>query len=149
MSKQHCRMLQCRMPKRQHCRSNRQQSCLLLRQCCFDIVASVDRALDAESLRTDDRRRRQTPATVTRLPPTLYVIMSTRYLSQFTLTFTLITDMQADRWVGDRHGWRCIRMRWSILCNTRSYDEGRENRLQHGIHPTWIHRASHSSNGRQ
>ena len=58
MSKQHCRMLQCRMllrqsrtllrdccPKRQHCRSNRQQSCLLLRQCCFDIVASVDRAL--------------------------------------------------------------------------------------------------------
>ena len=59
MSKQHCRMLQCRMllrhccrfgnnvessvrlccPKRQHC------SCLLLRQCCFDIVASVDRAL--------------------------------------------------------------------------------------------------------
>ena len=38
-------------PKRQHCRSNRQQSCLqqsclLLRQCCFDIVASVDRALD-------------------------------------------------------------------------------------------------------
>jgi len=32
-------------PKRQHCRSNRQQSCLLLRQCCFDIVASVNRAL--------------------------------------------------------------------------------------------------------
>ena len=32
-------------PKRQHCRSNRQQSCLLLRQCCFDIVASVDRTL--------------------------------------------------------------------------------------------------------
>ena len=32
-------------PKRQHCRSNRQQSCLLLRQCRFDIVASVDRAL--------------------------------------------------------------------------------------------------------
>ena len=28
-----------------HCRSNMQQSCLLLRQCCFDIVASVDRAL--------------------------------------------------------------------------------------------------------
>ena len=65
MSKQHCRMLQCRMllrhccrfwqqyrsnvrlccQKRQHCRSNRQQSCLVLRQCCFDIVASVDRAL--------------------------------------------------------------------------------------------------------
>ena len=77
MSKQHCRMLQCRMllrqccrfwkqcrsnvllccQKRQQCRSNRQQSflsnacrsnrqlcCLLLRQCCFDIVASVDRA---------------------------------------------------------------------------------------------------------
>ena len=33
-------------PKRQHCRSNRQQSCLLLRQCCFDIVAGVDRALE-------------------------------------------------------------------------------------------------------
>ena len=32
-------------PKRQHCRSNRQQSCLLLRQCCFDFVPSVDRAL--------------------------------------------------------------------------------------------------------
>ena len=34
-------------PKRQHCRSNRQQSCLLLRQCCFDIIASVDRALQS------------------------------------------------------------------------------------------------------
>ena len=31
-------------PKQQHCRSNSQQSCLLLRQCCLDIVASVDRA---------------------------------------------------------------------------------------------------------
>ena len=32
-------------PKRQHCRrSNRQLCCLLLRQCCFDIVASVDRS---------------------------------------------------------------------------------------------------------
>jgi len=28
---------------KQHYRSNRQQSCLLLRQCCFDIIASVDR----------------------------------------------------------------------------------------------------------
>ena len=28
--------------KRQHCRSNRQQRCLFFRQCCFDIVASVD-----------------------------------------------------------------------------------------------------------
>jgi len=32
-------------PKRQHCRSNKPQSCLLLRQRCFDIVASVDRSL--------------------------------------------------------------------------------------------------------
>jgi len=29
----------------QHYRSNKQQSCQLLRQCCFDIVANVDRAL--------------------------------------------------------------------------------------------------------
>jgi len=32
-------------PHQQQCRSNRQQSCQLLRQCCFDIVAGVDRAL--------------------------------------------------------------------------------------------------------
>jgi len=65
MLKQHCRMLQCRMlfrhccPKRQHCRSSRQRNCLLHRQCCFDIVASVDRALQLQSLmkyrRTDVR----------------------------------------------------------------------------------------------
>ena len=39
------RLLRQCCPKRQHCRSGRQQSCLLLRQCCFDIVASVDWAL--------------------------------------------------------------------------------------------------------
>jgi len=33
------------LPKRLHCRSNGQQSCQLLWQCCFDIVACVDRAL--------------------------------------------------------------------------------------------------------
>jgi len=49
-------------PNRRHCRSNRQQSCLLLRQCCFDIVASVDRVLQSfgqtRTLRLQSRAKR-------------------------------------------------------------------------------------------
>jgi len=37
------------LPHQQQCRSNRQQRCQLLRQCCIDIVAGVDRAFNVIS----------------------------------------------------------------------------------------------------